>query len=1323
MAVLIQIDAWDPVAAAAVTLRAASHDDPMVCHLNGQVWWPALSKLPTLAYDLFDGAFGGQIVSPTTSFEMMAEAFPNLSRYSLASAKVQIWTGATGADWSRYTLRATGRVSTQPKIEDLAVSFDLEADGAWLDTPLLSAYAGSGGAEGGTSLTGTMKPLALGAPRYVGGVLIDPVNSVFQISAYGAIAGVEVAMDELVRFGASSGDYATNADLVAASIGAGSWGTCLAQGQARFGAPPEGKVCFLVQGDTAGPNGQARNAGQMIRRIAQIAGGLAYLDDASLNALDVACPWNLSLYISEQTTPRDIIQSIAQSVNATAGVSWLGKLFVAPVKIGASVLTLAADGSALPPVSTVSQENVDAPFWRLAIGAERTWEVHDLTDIAFGATFNPRGDYDGTATYRYGDVVKDAEGSRWVFIAQNPATGHAPPDSAYWDALDSSNQEALDRIAQIESDSILSAGEKPDIIRQVTAAQNEKGQLDAQADALGISHTTYDNAYQALMTYLGGLSPAWNDTSQDTAIVPATFNGKFTDYLFARTLLINANTQASAQSQGFSNRVYFSKFEKGTSYWDVIAFSPQALSYTKGAAAAGGYNYFTISATATAAGQLMSFGSTKPFSVTPGERLFAAARIEANQKATSPSLRVRYYDQAGANLSVDIAQSVSGPTGYGTRIGGFLPNLVPANAASATIDVIVASTAAGTLYVTLAEPMACAVPVGQTVFPTFTAGPNAVDGADVTAIAWNSLTGVDPATTQAQVTAAKSVADSATATAAIGAQLAADVADNNKFSSTEKKRWVEKINSLDGQVSTLISQANALGLQTQTNALQAQYTALKLYLSATVSGGPTQNTPPPNYLDTGHTSSINSNTFKSYVYNFDGALSTLSTAAQKYAQTVATQTSTSANVFTDSNFERITSSEWARFDSAIGIASDGGNRLEFPGGVNTDTVVTTQDFILGPNDMLDVEFEYVVRSGVTPAGALIVIQISGKDATAAALWTANIGLTVGASVKDTWTQYKGRVNVPAQTNYASTARASASVIVQAHQVNSIFIRKPKAYRVPAANSLTNTNGRLMAAKAQSSNSIAGLAVAQSLAVVITQTDGGGSITANIASNTYYFDDGSSISYPAGSLPGLVYQKTYFVWRNDPDLNGGTSYGASQTLTEAVGAGKIYLGFVNTAGPPGSGALGSTGGGKAGNQNCVDADAMVATIEGDKPARDIAPGDLVWCLSTDMTGLELVPVFSNHLADADQATLRTESGAELRLALDTPMDFPGGQGIAANAWSFPVGVVECGAVRWERAEVLFEPVARTVAHISLGGRTFAARMRGSLHHVLSHNVYK
>jgi len=426
LAVLVQIVGYDPVAGVAVTLCAASHDDSRLCHLNGQMWWPTIAKLPTLRYDFFDGAFGGQITAPSSSLTLMVEPWPLFGRYQLADAAIRIWTGELGAAWDGFTLRFDGRVSAQPALADIRADIDFAADDRWLDTALLSTYAGTTGVEGPATLKGQPKPLALGAPRYVAGTLIDTVNSVFQVSGYGRVNGLEAALEKLARYGAPIGDAASFAALVAADVPAGRWATCNAQGLARLGAPPTGQISFLVQGDAAGPDGWARKPGQLIRRIAQIAGGAGKLDDASLNALDAATPFTLSVYLDQQTTGRELIQKIAASVNAVALVSWTGKLFVLPIGLHGGGVTLAADGSNLPPVSSVKQVDIDAPYQKLAIGAERAWTVHALGDIAFEAPLIDRGRYDPNETYREGNIVDLADGSRWLDVATAPVKGITP---------------------------------------------------------------------------------------------------------------------------------------------------------------------------------------------------------------------------------------------------------------------------------------------------------------------------------------------------------------------------------------------------------------------------------------------------------------------------------------------------------------------------------------------------------------------------------------------------------------------------------------------------------------------------------------------------------------------------------------------------------------------------------------------------------------------------------------------------------------------------------------------------------------------------------
>lgn len=431
-AYLIQIDGWSGSTATAV--RLASHDDDRLCHLNGQVWWPAIATLPTLRYDFFDGAFdASSITSPTGSFTAAIGAIPDLPALALHDARIRIWRGELGDAWAAYTLLFDGRVKEQPSIAGGIATINIGTDDSWLDQPLLSTYAGTGGAEGSTDLQGQVKPLALGAPRFAPAVLVDAVDNIYQISAYGAINAVPMAFDRLTRFGAAEANYASFATLKAAAVTRGRWATSLAGGYVKLGAPADGLVTFHVEGDAVG--GWSRLPGALIARIAAIAGGTAKVASADITALNSARPWNLSLMVTAQTTARELIQRVAASVNAVAYVDWLGMLRVAPVGIGAATLTMAADGSALPPVASVEQVAIAAPYWRLAQGAVPTWQVHAPGDIAYNLN-QPQGEYQAGTAYRQGDLVSLSNGSQWLFIGATPVAGSAPATgNANWQQI------------------------------------------------------------------------------------------------------------------------------------------------------------------------------------------------------------------------------------------------------------------------------------------------------------------------------------------------------------------------------------------------------------------------------------------------------------------------------------------------------------------------------------------------------------------------------------------------------------------------------------------------------------------------------------------------------------------------------------------------------------------------------------------------------------------------------------------------------------------------------------------------------------------------
>ena len=417
---LIQIDARD--GAGAATRYLASVDDPLLCHLNGQQWVPAIAALPSLRYDFFGGDFNGAITTPGASFSVAIEGISTFTALRWSGARVRIYTGNVGDAWGSFTLRFDGRVNAEPTLNAGIARFDSGPDDSWLDKPLLTLFAGTGGVEGPTDLTGAPKPVALGSCRFAPGVLIDATNNVYCVSAY-AVEGITAAHDRVVALGSSTGNYADLAALLAAALPAGGWGTCKALGLVRLGAPADGLVSFHVSGDNAGAGGYARRPGAMIRRLASIAGGT--VNTANLAALDTARPYDLALVMIAQTTAREMIQSLADSVCAVAGITLTGTLFVKPLGYTASSLTLKSDGTALPPVASVEVRPVAAPFWRLATEAEPTWVVHDPANVA--TEYNLRGLYSASRVYRLDDVVVSADGSAWVYINTTSAAGNAPP--------------------------------------------------------------------------------------------------------------------------------------------------------------------------------------------------------------------------------------------------------------------------------------------------------------------------------------------------------------------------------------------------------------------------------------------------------------------------------------------------------------------------------------------------------------------------------------------------------------------------------------------------------------------------------------------------------------------------------------------------------------------------------------------------------------------------------------------------------------------------------------------------------------------------------
>lgn len=521
---LIRIDAQTGAGVAAPVFLASA-DRASLCHLDGQQWVPAIARLPVLRQDFFGGDFRAGIGTPTADFSVSAEGVSGIGSLRFARSRVRIWSAMLGDAWGSFVLRFDGRVVAEPELADGLASFKAQVDDAWLDKPLLSLFAGTGGAEGAQEIEGQAKPLVLGNTRFAPGTLIDAVNNVWMVSGHGEVQAINKAYDRVVALSGPTADYASYAALVAASIPNGAFATCRALGLVRTGAPADGQVSFDVSGDKAGAGGYVRRPGALIRRIAELAGGTVNL--ASLTALDTARPYNLALVLSGQTTAREQIQRIAGSVCAVAGISWTGQLFVAPLGYTTASLTLAADGTALPPVASVSAMPVGAPFWRLATQAELSWVVHDRASVA--SQYVVRGRYNPARIYRLDDLVDIEDGSTWVYINATPAAGNAPPawpatSNSWWsnasppltaDGLTYADGTPIEDLKPAEAGATV--GATPAQVAAIAAAQADADAAQATADG------KIETFYQA--TAPSGVSSGdlWFDTDDQNKLY--RFNG------------------------------------------------------------------------------------------------------------------------------------------------------------------------------------------------------------------------------------------------------------------------------------------------------------------------------------------------------------------------------------------------------------------------------------------------------------------------------------------------------------------------------------------------------------------------------------------------------------------------------------------------------------------------------------------------------------------------------------------------------------------------------------------------------------------------------
>lgn len=300
---------------------------------------------------------------------------------------------------------------------------------------------------------------------------------------------------------------------------------------------------------------------------------------------------------------------------------------------------------------------------------------------------------------------------------------------------------ALAAIGVITSDAFLSAGEKPQLMREVEAILAERPTLVARADALLVSRTAYQAAYAALIGYLQGLAPAWNDTATDTPIDPAAFTSAFRSYYDARSALSMAIADKAANNNAINdnNRVRYSRMEGGIAGYAVL-YNPAALSVGLYANDSGPYKLVSAIGTFTGANQTFSVGTDfrEPgmhIPVTPGERICVQLRtqIDVPDPGGTWEVLLGWIDAAGAPLGADRPVICQGQGDTAGVLYSLFVN-VPAGAYGCWIEGYLHSGGPGIASIGIIEPDVTSAGALQTQVPAFAPGPGTEIGADLTTL-------------------------------------------------------------------------------------------------------------------------------------------------------------------------------------------------------------------------------------------------------------------------------------------------------------------------------------------------------------------------------------------------------------------------------------------------------------------------------------------------------------------------------------------------------------------------------------------------------------
>jgi hypothetical protein len=314
-----------------------------------------------------------------------------LRDYALDGRAIEVKFGRPDFAYGAFSTLFKGTARAALADSRAGLRFELR-DASWrLERPAqTSFYAGTGGLEGGSEISGLPRPIAYGACRNVTPVLVDAGLLLFQV-ADRPIRGITAVHDRGLAL-THAGDVA---DILTASPPAGTYVTQLSGGYFRLGALPDGTVTADVEGDASYGTYVTKTADIAFRLMCDRAGFTdAGIDATAFDRLRSDQPAPIGLYVGTETVSvADLLDLLFGGIGGWWGVN--AEDVIDCGRIGAPADRAVAAGA----VAYFSGRDVLAfgfidlpaavnpPWYRIRVGYARNWTVQE-SDLAgaVGAT-------------------------------------------------------------------------------------------------------------------------------------------------------------------------------------------------------------------------------------------------------------------------------------------------------------------------------------------------------------------------------------------------------------------------------------------------------------------------------------------------------------------------------------------------------------------------------------------------------------------------------------------------------------------------------------------------------------------------------------------------------------------------------------------------------------------------------------------------------------------------------------------------------------------------------------------------------------------------